>query len=222
MENNEKPDRILEKISALLEKTVEHGATQEEAIIAATLAQKLMAKYHIDKIELSQGNQENIDETQLEARRKWVRRLGVIVGQSLCCYVITSQNGRNTYLKFIGRDTDRNIATKTFLMLVSICRLGIKRAKAQAKMKFGETSGIEVSYAEGFLMAVNEEMGKQCHALMLVIPEEVNQAVHRKYPNLRTIKISSPIRYRHRESIEAAQKAGYNDGKNALIKKSLK
>lgn len=43
-------DDVLRKIEALLSKTVERGATEHEAIAAANLAQKLIAKYHIEEL----------------------------------------------------------------------------------------------------------------------------------------------------------------------------
>lgn len=44
MADNEK---IMDKIRALLEKTVENGATEQEAIEAAKMAQRLMASRKI-------------------------------------------------------------------------------------------------------------------------------------------------------------------------------
>lgn len=48
-------EKIIEKIRALLEKTVENGASQEEAIAAATMAKRLMEKYKIDVSMIEQG-----------------------------------------------------------------------------------------------------------------------------------------------------------------------
>ncbi|MBR4741291.1 MAG: DUF2786 domain-containing protein [Desulfovibrio sp.] len=211
MSNNE---RIIEKISALLAKTVEHGASKEEAIAAATMAQKLMAKYHIDQVELVHN--EEISETMLKARKFWLQKLGHIVGNSLCCFVIVHHLKRRTYLKFVGRETDRKIATETYLMLAHICQQGITKEVAKARIQFGESTGVENSYAAGFLDAIAEEMSKQCQALMLVLPKEVEDTVRQKYPDLCPIHLKMKIYYRNLENIQNARTSGYNDGKTAM------
>lgn len=48
-------EKIIEKIRALLEKTVENGASQEEAIAAAAMVKRLMEKYKIDVSMIEQG-----------------------------------------------------------------------------------------------------------------------------------------------------------------------
>ena len=46
-------DKVMRKIAPLLSKTIENGATEQEAMSAAKKAQELIAKYHIDMREYS-------------------------------------------------------------------------------------------------------------------------------------------------------------------------
>lgn len=48
-------EKIIEKIKLLLKKTVENGASEEEAIAAAKMAKRLMEKYNIDESMMEQG-----------------------------------------------------------------------------------------------------------------------------------------------------------------------
>ena len=43
-------EKIMNKIMALLNKTVENGATEQEAIAAGLMAQRLMKKYKISEV----------------------------------------------------------------------------------------------------------------------------------------------------------------------------
>ena len=213
-------DAIIRKINALMQVTVEHGATVDEALTAASMAQKLMAKYHIDSINLA-DEKEKVDEDSLDASRKWIQLLASIVGHNMCCQVIISTVNRKALLKVIGRESDRKIALDTINMLVTVCQQGIKREKARAKSQFGEAAGVELAYASGFIQAVREEMSKQCKALMLVIPDDVNKHVKEHYPRLAQTTIRNNINYRNAENISTARSNGYIDGKNLVSHRQL-
>src|SRR3546814_7664627 len=51
-ERKRRRDSALEKIRALLRKTVENGATEAEAMAAASKAEELIAKYDVETTEL--------------------------------------------------------------------------------------------------------------------------------------------------------------------------
>lgn len=213
-------ESIIRKINALMQVTVEHGATVDEALTAATMAQKLMAKYHVDSIDIVE-EKENIDEEHLETSRKWIQQLASVVGQNMSCQVLISHADRKTLLKIIGRESDRKIVLETINMLVSVCRNGIKNEKTRAKKQFGEIAGVEIAYAAGFVQAVREEMSKQCKALMLIIPNEVNEHIKQKYPNIVKRTSHNTIRFRNKDNITTARQNGYNDGKNLVGQKQI-
>lgn len=213
-------DDVLRKIEALLSKTVERGATEHEAIAAANLAQKLIAKYHIEELTTSEA-QDSVGEDELPAQRKWIQYLAHAVCQNMSCQLIVSSLNRRTFINVIGRDADRKAAIDTFKMLLAICHQGIKREKARAKAQFGEIAGVEVAYASGFINAVRDEMAKQAQALMLVVPDSGFDHIRQNYPNLKHEYARSNINYRNRDNVELAQAAGYSDAKSALSPKLL-
>ena len=213
-------EKIIRKISALMNMTVENGATKDEAISAALKAQELMAKYHITVLE-NPKEKEIVDEEDIQGSRKWIQILANIVCRNMSCKLITYSENHTTFLKFIGRKSDRKAALKTFEMLVSVCKTGIRKEKFRAKNKSGNAKGIESAYAAGFIKAVDEEMGKQCRALMLVVPEEVDEHIRKNYPNLRSEKISFKFRYSDKNLIENVTKQGYSDGKNFVGQRKI-
>ena len=205
-------DKILRKISALLNVTVENGATVGEALAAANKAQALIAKYHVSLLD-SNCDTEPVDEDIFPSSRKWINILANIVCQNLSCRLISSTCNRKTLLKFIGRDSDRKVALQTFQMLLSVCQNGIAKEKIRAKLH-GSSSGVEIAYASGFIRAVEEEMGKQCKALLLSVPSDVDEHIKRHYPNLRSVTTRVSCQYRNKDDIDIAKANGYQDGKN--------
>lgn len=179
-------EKLLKKISALLNVTVEKGATVNEALVAATKAQELISKYHITFID-SATEKEKVGEDDLEGSRRWIQLLAGIVCENMSCRLTLFSLNRKTIMKFIGRDSDRVAAIKTFHMLLTVCRKGIAKEKKRVKSS-GSLAGIEIAYSTGFLQAVREEMSKKCKALILTVPSSVDNYIQTTYPNTRTVK----------------------------------
>lgn len=59
-------------------------------------------------------------------------------------------------------------------------------------------------------------MGKQCRALMLVVPSAVDEYIQRTYLFTQTVKTKVSYRYRNKNDIDIAKTNGYNDGKNLV------
>ena len=213
-------EKILRKISALLNVTQENGATVEEALTAAKKAQELIAKYHFNVLE-NPTEKENVGEKNIAGSRKWIQILANIVCQNMSCRFIAFTENHKTFMKFIGRDSDRLAAVKTFQMLLSVCQKGIAKEKIRAKNSSGSSKGVEIAYATGFIKAVEEEMGRQCKALMLVVPSEVDEHIQKNYPCLRTVRATVTYQYRNQNDIEIAKSNGYRDGKNLVGQKKI-
>ena len=207
-------EKLIKKISALLNVTVEKGATVNEALVAATKAQELIAKYHVSIVD---SQEEKIGEEELEGSRKWIQLLANIVCRNMACWLIMFTQNRKTFLKFIGRDSDRNAAIKTYQMLLEVCQSGIKKEKRCAR----SLKGVEFAYASGFIKAVGEEMEKQSRALMLVVPSEVDKHIEGKYPEVRTRRSRLTCHYTNKSDIEIAKANGYHDGKSVVGQKKL-
>ena len=213
-------EKILRKISAILNVTQENGATVDEALTAAKKAQELIAKYHVTILK-NPNEKENIGEKNILGSRKWIQLLANIVCQSMSCRLILFTENRKTFMKFIGRDSDRIAAVKTFQMLLSVCQNGITKEKIRAKNSSGSSKGVEIAYATGFIKAVEEEMGKQCKALMLVVPSEVEEHIEKNYPYIRAVRSKVSYQYRNKNDIVIANSNGYRDGKNFLRQRQI-
>ena len=212
-------DKIKKKISALMNMTVENGATVHETLVAATKAQELIAKFHISTLD-SASEKEKVGEDNIEGSCKWFQLLASIVCENMSCKLILFSTNRKTMMKFIGRDSDCSAAIKTFQMLSLVCQRGIAKEKKRAKFH-GSSAGIEIAYSTGFLKAVREEMGKQCKALILLVPSSVDDYIKTTYPNTRVVKSKISYRYRNKNDIEIAKANGYHDGKYLVAQKKL-
>lgn len=215
MSENTKQQKIMERISNLMAKTVENGCTPEEAAAAATMAQKLIAKYHIDMREYVESEDVGIDTDMI--RKPWQQSLATTIARNTCCNVVgTSFRGRRGIkrLTFIGRETDRLAVLQMYDRLVQVCMRGIDAEKKRYKQKFGHTRGVEASYAMGFINAVNNAMNEQCRALALVIPESVETKIKELFPRLKKTKAPT---FKANEAF----KRGYADGRSAAGRKSI-
>ena len=205
--------KILEKINALLAKTVENGCTVEEATAAARMAQRLIAKHHIDLREC--GQTEDVGSCEEWVSKPWQHSLATVIAQNTCCEVINTQMGRSRKrLTFVGRDTDRVAVLKLYDKLSMICQRGLAKEKARHRELYGTTRGVENDYCYGFIKAVREAMNEQCRALALVVPTEVTDKFHQMFPHQsksRQVTIRMGASYRQ----------GYADGKDATGQKRL-
>jgi hypothetical protein len=210
-------EKIMDKIRALLEKTVENGASQEEAIAAAAAAQRLMAKYKIS--EITAQAPEEIDSTEMDINKQWQIELAHVLAKNLCCKCIRTHAG-NRKIRFVimGKKQDREVWQKMFETFFILIYRGAKEAKSAAKDKYGHCRDIELAYARGFIRAINEELGTQCRALALVVPEEVNLATHRRFPHLGRVNLR---RISGTSATSEASSNGYSDGKIAAGQKRL-
>ena len=211
---------IARKVAALLNKTVERGATEAEALAAAKEAQRLIAKYHIEVLPLENKEEATVEEEVLTSTRKWQLRLAAVVGTNMSCQVMTHTVERHTVISLIGRETDQATARETFRMLLNVCLNGIKRAKANAKARCGVATGVEIAYATGFINAVQDEMCKTAKALMLVVPESVDEFLRNKYPRLRNRSVREQCTGVNSREY-AAKCAGYEDGRAAIGRREL-
>ena len=209
-------EKIMDKIRALLEKTVENGASQEEAIAAAAAAQRLMAKYKIE--EVTAEAPETINSTEMEISRRWQSYLAGTLAENLCCRCVNSTHHGKTRFVVMGKEADRKVFQQMFETFFILIYNGIKAEKAKAKAEYGHAKGVEVSYAVGFIEAIGDALGEQCRALALVIPEEVNEATRERFPH---IQEGRTISYGGNAAASAANRNGYQDGKSAAGQKRI-
>lgn len=201
-------EKIIQTIRKVLELS-KNNPSEEEAKAAALKAQELLAKYHIDMKAVESIDIDNIDsieEVKVHlAAKKWKYKLAHIVADNFRCkhYYI----GKGT-LVFYGYKTDADVAAETFKYLFNI---GNRLAGRAVDKVFGETgtsANVYNSFVSGFCAGIQEALGEQCKALMLVTPEDVKTSFAEMSKNFVTMRGGAM-----RIGVNAHCKEAYDNGK---------
>lgn len=209
---NNKEKAILEKVKALLSKTQENGASEQEALAAANAAQRLLAKYNLEMESISIEEEKEISEEYIDYTRNWQAVLAHIVCKNMCCRGFTT-NGKSFCI--VGESVHRKTAMETIKSLIITCKKGYKAFLKQSGYN-GRSKGLEKTYCLSFCEGVNVALGQQCRALALVVPDEVNKYTEKKY-NLTPRNVDVRVIGNH-----PAQSQGRSDGYSAMSTKQLK
>ena len=167
-------EKIIIKIKNLLDLS-NNNPNQNEAFAAALKAQELMAKYKI-KIEDLEDNKSQImekyfDGDELSGNKKWRVYLAQIISKNFRCKCYLS----GKYIVFYGYDNDAEIALEVFKMLVNTgTRLSRKEYYTRKKNGYS-TKGVMNAFLIGFCDGVKEVLDRQCTALMIITPKEVEK-----------------------------------------------
>lgn len=216
MENKKVIDKI-RKLMALAENNPE----ENEAIAAALKAQKLMAEHGIELVDVKDAPDESPE--IIEARydfnsgghnmSKWKWRLAGIVAQNFRCKIYAV--GREAIV-FYGLESDVTIAQEVFVSLYKIGNRLANRLYYSYKKEGRSTRGVMNDYLIGFTDGVGSALGKQCKALMIVTPKEVEEGWELMSAHMRTMRntLSS------RGDLEARAK-GRADGASYASQKQL-
>lgn len=221
-------EKIMNKIMALLNKTVENGATEQEAIAAGLMAQRLMKKYKISEVVDTNKPKEVIRNDIKIKTKTWISSLAGVIGDNFCCKVIRTRainviTRKPEYIiKFYGYKQDVKVATKMFNVLCELIDRGIVKQKALAKRKHGTSKGVQNAYASSFIRAVNKALSEQCKALQLVISEQVVAKVNEMHPGIKDRTVRFKIEYYSEAAISDARKQGEIDGREATERRKLK
>lgn len=170
MENKKTIIEKIKKIMAL----AENNPSENEAIAAALKAQKLMAEYHISEQDLG----EEITESKIDGLRcvvsgktqKWKISLAIMLAKNFRCRVYLRGND----VVFYGFEEDTKICQEVYY---SLYKIGVKlsdKLKREMRKEHGTATGVRNTFCSGFVAGVKSELEKQCIALMIVVPKEVN------------------------------------------------
>lgn len=221
MENSEK---IIAKIKKVLELS-KNNPSEEEAKSAALKAQKLMAEYHISMSEVEAVEDINniVEKTvNIGTGNKWKYTLAGIISKNFRCKHF--YYGKSSVV-FYGHEVDAVIAAETFKFLfetgnkAAISFYNKLRNEAVRYGKFFDGTGIKNSFLIGYLEGIKEELEKQCTALMIVVPKEVEEKYSEKTKEFRKMQLSilKVTSYYGNQSREE----GRRTGKNAICSKQL-
>lgn len=227
--------KILDRIRALLAKTVENGATESEMEEACKMAQRLMIKHNIDQSELIMSVND-ISETLIENAFKhgeakfWIWDLLVIIGKGYNCKVLRKGYTDHYFWKILGFDQDRKMVQGMYETCLPLIRNLIKKRYEESGKK--TSKGIFTrSYIEGFLYGLDLKLqrdkeeylrfeDKTKYELIVIKKDDlINDWIDRERNGVPLPKAkSSP---RERQTDEDALLQGYKDGKEENYNQKL-
>lgn len=235
--------KILEKVRALLSKTIENGATESEVEAALKMAQKLIVKYNIDQSELLMS-ENDISITLIENAFKhgeakfWIWDLLEIIGKGYNCVVLRKGYTDHYFWKIISFDQDRKMVVGMYETCLPLIRNLVKK-------RFEEKDALDLvyhrkrtskgiftrSYIEGFLVGLNMKLQKDKEEYLKLEDKTKYELIVIKKDDLieawreidregrpKTFANSNP---RERQVDEIAQLQGYQDGKEESYNQKL-
>lgn len=181
----EKKQQMIEKVKKLMA-LAENNPSQEEAISAALMAHKIMAKYNIHEDEtLEELTDDTIDcsiAEQPSGLMGWRKALAVVVSKAYRCKVFC----RGSNVVFRGYKDDADIARDVYLMLFEVGHKISKKTETKARSEKGTAKGVYTSVATGFVKGVSDALNKQCTALMVITPKAVEEDWEEFSKNMKT------------------------------------
>ena len=209
-------EKVIEKIKKLLAMTEENGASENEAMVAALKAQKLMAEYNLTVADIGdESTSQTIIEESVECGLgdKWKYKLANIVARNFCCKTFIV--GKRTIV-FYGYEKDAKIAADVFKFLFNTGNKLADKCYYEYYKKGEPTKGVKNTYLVGFCEGINEVLGKQCTALMIVVPKEVKESFDEMSRNWKNVSNSLSMNYDAN-----AYKKGKSDGISTANARSI-
>lgn len=218
-----KEEKIIDKIKKVLELS-RNNPSEAEAQAAALKAQKLMAQYHItiEQVDDVQDIENIVEETvKVGGGKKWKYRLASIVANNFRCR--TFYYGSN-WVVFYGYKTDAEIAASVFKYLFKVGNRAADtyyhqlRWDALDRGEYFDGRGIANSFLTGYMRGIKDALDKQCTALMIVVPPEVEESYTERTSKSKTIdsSLKTGSYYGHQ-----AREAGYTKGRSTMESRQL-
>lgn len=155
-----------------------------EAEDALLMAQKLMAKWHIEESEVNEEMKaENVvtkTNWKISVLRPWVRQLGTVIASNFKCKFAIVTGGRVHRGQFIGYEMDAEVALQVFEMAFNYAER-IAENKAQTYNDKGLSAkgvklGVQLGFVSGLEAAYREQVVKdQSLELMIIVPHAVEE-----------------------------------------------
>lgn len=211
---------IIDRIKKLLALAADNPSAAE-ATAAALKAQKLIADNDVAKSELYEKVEETISEIHSDRYKGnlWSLVLARTIADNFRCQLyrhgFQEWGGKEYSIVFVGYETDAQAATVTFNNLFKI---GNRLADAEVRMarqRYGTAAGVKDSYLMGrgdggFVGGIRSELEKQCHELMLVRSEKVDdyyEEISRGF---------GKVRQRRRTYSEGYESKGFKAGRDSV------
>lgn len=193
-----------------------NNSSEHEAMSAARKAQALMAKYGIDMAQIQ-------DESEKEEMvgEYCVKGTGVSKWKNILAGVISKNFKVKFYLYgrdivFYGYKSDVAIAKEVFTFLSTQGNKLAQKTYNKVRMSGGETKGVMNSYLMGFVKGISDILERQCVALMIVTPQEVQDSFEEMVNGWR--KVQSRISYNDNSRY---YEEGRNDGRSIANSRAI-
>lgn len=213
-------ERTIEKIRKVLELS-RNNPSEEEAKSAMLKAQRLMAEYDVTMKEVeAEDESDNIVSSTVEVGmgNKWKYMLANLIAKNFRCRFFTRGKAK---MVFYGYETDAEIASMTFKYLFTVGNRASTNYYNRLKKEEGvcfDGSGVRNSYLIGFVEGIKVSLEAQSTALMVITPQEVNEA----FENLRKGFKSSHNRLSASSQYASqARTEGFQKGKDIMARKNL-
>lgn len=166
-------EKIIEKIKGLLALGDKSRNCEETEAEAALLkAHELMAKYNVS-VEITE--EEKISYVHEVCESKWNmgfrKPLARIIADNFRCECYLKGSGGSVV--FFGHSTDARIAREVFEFAYSFAMKEGNRCYNKNYQMGRNTRGVFNSYVKGFLKGIEQKLGEQSVALMVVTPPDV-------------------------------------------------
>jgi hypothetical protein len=155
---NDSRKKMLDKVRAILAKTMDNGCTEEEATAALAKARELMATYEIDEKELNQAEKAATFKTAPSDPYEIKRNLCVNVGKFTSCKAFRD---RENVINFAGKQSDILFAT---WLLDTLQRFVMRALRQHQKNLIKEKGGFHsnnltsASFVMGCAHRINEKL----------------------------------------------------------------
>lgn len=215
MENKE---AIIKKIENLLA-LAGNNPNEYEAVDACKKAQQLISKYNVEKSDFGKSDSESIIfaickfTEDIRYVGKWKYPLAEILARNYRC---KTYNTEPNSIVFYGYEEDARIAREVFNYLY---KNGSRLAeqyyrKHQAENK--DVEGVMYAYLCGFCEGIEEILDKQCAALMLVIPKEIEDSFQNYSKDFNVINNVLMM-----SNDDEAYQAGKKEGKSTFYARTI-
>ena len=161
---------------------------------------------------------EPIDEVKVfvGTGKKWKYTLAGIIARNFRCRHF--YYGKSTVV-FYGHKTDAEVASAAFKSLFNLGNKLAQREYLKVKKESGLTDGVFNSYVIGFCSGINSALSVQCTALVLTVPEDVNNAYENRLKGCKRHK--SVIDTGKGLHAQLAAQHGFEAGKQAIKNRRL-
>lgn len=170
-------EKILNKIKNLLD-LANNNPNENEAMAAALKAQELMAKYNIDSSAVDTDKSEKefyhavYKNSSKHEMKKCKCKLCGIIARNFCCKVYFMGSD----VVFYGFKKDSTIAVEVFKFLYETGNKLAVKYYNKCKKEGKDTKGVMNTYLIGFCDGIADVLDRQCTALMIVTPKEVEES----------------------------------------------